>query len=100
MGLMFLKELMLIRPMYHTNVLFAFFTTSLTQIVDYQKPRLCDGWYNLVEKSRSCNCFYERNYYRIHFFFWYLNRDEAINRMNNADFKGIKTFFFLSHYKN
>lgn len=34
------------------------------------------------------------------FFFWYLNRDEAINRMNNADFKGIKTFFFLSHYKN
>ena len=29
------------------------------------------------------------------FFFWYLNRDEAINRINNADFKGIKTFFFF-----
>ena len=39
------------------------------------------------------------NDYRIHF--WYMSKDDAINIMNNSDFKKVDHYkFFLSHIKD
>ena len=69
------------------------------------EPYLCNGCHDLMQKAVSFNdvaiVYVKGNAYRIHF--WYMNRDDSINIMNNSNFlnkKGFLNFYFLFfHYE-
>ena len=58
------------------------------------EPYLCNGCHDLMQKAMNFNDIaivsIKRNDYRIHF--WYMSKDDAINKMNNPSL-GEKTGF-------
>ena len=80
-GLMFLKELMLIYQMDHISILLV-----IIFFLRFQ-PRVCNGCHSLMEKAMSFNdvavVFGKGNDYRIRF--WYMGKDEVTNMMKKFD---------------
>ena len=71
------------------------------------EPYLCNGCHDLMQKAVSFNdvaiVYVKGTAYRIHF--WYMNKDDAINLMNNSNLlnkKGVFYFFFTmkGYYEN
>ena len=54
------------------------------------EPYLCDGCHDLMQKAMNFNDIaivsIKGNDYRIHF--WYMSKDDAISKMNNASLNG------------
>ena len=96
-GLMPLKEFMLIKPVNHLGV--------WCVIVSKCQPKTCDDCYDLMQKATSSNnvavVSVKGNVCK--FFFWYISKDKVINIMKNYDLKEksaslkyiIFFFFFL-----
>ena len=80
-GLMFLKELMLIYQMDHISILLVIIFFFIFQ------PRVCNCCHSLMEKAMSFNdvavVFGKGNDYRIRF--WYMGKDEVTNMMKKFD---------------
>ena len=60
----------------------------------------CNGCHDLVQKPMNFDdvaivCI-KRNDYRIRF--WYMSKDDAINLMNNSNFKIVDHYKFFSLY--
>ena len=100
---MCLKELTLIKPMNHVNVLFVIIITFYTilyyfvlsfyiSILYYYfyyrfHPSVYDGCHNLIQKAISFNevAFVSVKGYDNRIHFCYITKDEAINIMNNTN---------------
>ena len=88
-GLICLKELILIKPKGHADVLFAVIITSVFEVNFIFKPKTYDDCHDLLQKAMSVNdvaiVFVRENDYRIHC--WYMSIDKFINIIENSDLK-------------
>ena len=88
-GLICLKQLILIKPKGHADVLFAVIITSVFEVNFRFKPKTYDDCRDLLQKAMSVNdvaiVFVKENDYRIHC--WYMSIDKFINIMENSDLK-------------
>ena len=52
------------------------------------EPYLCDGYHDVMQKAMDLNniafVYIKESAYRIHF--WYMSKDDAINKMNGSNF--------------
>ena len=64
------------------------------------EPYLCNGCHDLMQKAMNFNdvaiVSINGNDYRIHF--WYMSKNDAINKMNNFNFKKVDHYNFFSLY--
>ena len=79
-GLIFFKELMLIKQICQKNVI-------IVTIGFKYEPYLCNGCHDLMQKAMIFNnvaiVYVKGNAYRI--YFWYMSKNDAINIMNGSN---------------
>ena len=99
-GLMCLKELVLMKQMHRKNVIFAIIGIFLDKGSKFE-PYLYNGCHDLMQKAMKYNdvaiVSAKEKDFRIHF--WYMSKDDAINIMKNPDFnekRGLLLIFFLN----
>ena len=91
--LIYLNELVLIRPKSHAGVLFTTVITFLKQILDFAlnfqiQVKLSNDCHDIMQKTvinfnDVLIVSVKENDYRI--YFWYISKDEAINLLRNFD---------------
>ena len=86
-GLIFQKELILIKQMHQKSVIFVYYWYFLDKGFKY-KTCLCNGCHDLMQKAMIFNddvaiVSVKRSDYRIHFS--YMSKNDAINIMNNSN---------------
>ena len=88
-GLMCLKELVLIKPLAFLSVLFVITCTYLLKVTFSFQSKACNDWHNLMQKAMSlldvAIASVKGNFYRIHF--WYMSKEKSINKIKNSDLK-------------
>ena len=64
------------------------------------EPYICNGCHNLIQKATSFDngaIVSIKSYsYRIHF--WYMNKNDAINKMKNSNLRKVDHYDFFSLY--
>ena len=85
-GLIFHKELILIKQMHQKSVIFAIIGIFLDKGFKYE-PYLCNSCHDLMQKAMNLNDVAivsgKRSDYRNPF--WYMSKDDAINIVKNSN---------------